>query len=395
MRILFLQFTNPAGYPPLLHSSRILAERGCDILFLGTGAYGTESLQIPPHPRIRERRVGPYATGWRQKTLYGRFCLRALLCSSRWKPHWIYASDPLSCPAALLLARLFSIPVVYHEHDSPMSHGCRGVVLRARHMLARRARLCVLPNQARVEQFRVATGRTGACNAVWNCPSRTEALRAALGHGEFILHYHGNLGPDLVPMTLLDALAKTPGTRLDVVGYATKGQEHYPAALLAEAKRRCLLNRVRVRPAMPRAEMLEETRRASLGIALTPAQSANPNFETMVGASNKPFEYLACGVPALVSDRPDWRTAFQAPGYGLSCDPRDADSIARVLRWATEHRDAAQSMGERGRQKILSDWNYERQFEPVARQLICPGRGSPDDGLGSRGASRGDELGVA
>jgi len=26
-------------------------------------------------------------------------------------------------------------------------------------------------------------------------------------------------------------------------------------------------------------------------------------------------------------------------------------------------------MGERGRQRILSEWNYERQFEPVLERM--------------------------
>lgn len=37
-RILYIQYTNPAGYPPLEHSSRILAQADWEVLFLGTGA---------------------------------------------------------------------------------------------------------------------------------------------------------------------------------------------------------------------------------------------------------------------------------------------------------------------------------------------------------------------
>ena len=36
----------------------------------------------------------------------------------QWRPHWIYASDPLSSPIALLL-RLSGARIIYHEHDSP------------------------------------------------------------------------------------------------------------------------------------------------------------------------------------------------------------------------------------------------------------------------------------
>ena len=36
-RILYIQFTDPAVYPPLEHSSRLLADRGWEVLILGTG----------------------------------------------------------------------------------------------------------------------------------------------------------------------------------------------------------------------------------------------------------------------------------------------------------------------------------------------------------------------
>ena len=89
----------------------------------------------------------------------------------------------------------------------------------------------------------------------------------------------------------------------------------------------------------------------------------------MTGASNKPFDYLACGLPLLVSDLPDWREMFVAPGYARACDPSDAENVAAALRWFVENPGAARAMGERGRQRIAADWNYERQFAPVLSEL--------------------------
>lgn len=54
-RILYIQYTNPAGYPPLEHSSRILADAGWQVLFLGTGALGAAALRFPPHSNVRVR----------------------------------------------------------------------------------------------------------------------------------------------------------------------------------------------------------------------------------------------------------------------------------------------------------------------------------------------------
>src|SRR5262249_15965707 len=104
-RILYIQYTNPAGYPPLEHSSRILADAGWKVEFLGTGALGAE-LRFPPHPNITTRQMAFCPAGWRQKLHYFRFALWVLGWALWRRPRWVYASDLLSCPVALVLSFL-------------------------------------------------------------------------------------------------------------------------------------------------------------------------------------------------------------------------------------------------------------------------------------------------
>jgi len=56
-RILYVQFTNPAAYPPLEHSARLFADAGWDVMFLGTGALGADRLEFRPHRRIQVKRM--------------------------------------------------------------------------------------------------------------------------------------------------------------------------------------------------------------------------------------------------------------------------------------------------------------------------------------------------
>jgi glycosyltransferase involved in cell wall biosynthesis len=99
------------------------------------------------------------------------------------------------------------------------------------------------------------------------------------------------------------------------------------------------------------------------------------NMRFMAGASNKAFEYLACGMPILVSDRPDWRAMFVGRGLARICDVGDARSIAAVLGEYLADPDARRAAGERGRQLILAEWNYDVQFAPVLAALA--GRPEP------------------
>jgi glycosyltransferase involved in cell wall biosynthesis len=108
-----------------------------------------------------------------------------------------------------------------------------------------------------------------------------------------------------------------------------------------------------------------------VGLALLPKGSRDLADETMVGASNKPFDYMASGLALLVSDLPVWRATFVESGYGLACDSEDPKSLAEALRWFDEHREAMRQMGERGRCRVLDDWNYDSQFAPVMTALCA------------------------
>src|SRR5438046_1351214 len=102
-KILYIQYTNPAAYPPLEHSSRILVRNGWHVLFLGIEVPEAHALCFPQHERIMVRQMSSCPPGWRQKLHCLQFCLWVLGWTLRWRPQWVYASDSLSCPVALLL----------------------------------------------------------------------------------------------------------------------------------------------------------------------------------------------------------------------------------------------------------------------------------------------------
>src|SRR5262245_23653455 len=77
-RILYIQFTDPAAYPPLEHSSRLLADRGWQVLFLGTGTRDELPLRLPSHPNIRVKKFPFVQGGWRQKAQYILFFFMTL-----------------------------------------------------------------------------------------------------------------------------------------------------------------------------------------------------------------------------------------------------------------------------------------------------------------------------
>jgi glycosyltransferase involved in cell wall biosynthesis len=373
-RIVYIQYANPVMYPPLQHSSRILADAGWDVLFLGIGAFGDlNSLRFRSYPRIEVRQLQFCTAGWKQKLHYAWFCMWCLAWALWWRPQWVYASDVLACPPALLLSWVLRLRIVYHEHDSDgrATSMFMQLCIRARRACARRASICVLPNAHRAERFKVHNRPKKSVKVVWNCPELREVAatpNGKTGTGLRVL-YHGNVSPVLLPLTVIEALALLPeDVSLTIVGYETI--QGYTQALLARAEQLGVRGRVHCLGPMSRFDLMETCATCHVGLALIPLTNDNANLQALTGASNKSFDYLACGLAVLVSDLPDWREMFVEPGYGLSCNPGDPVTIAAALRRFYEHPGDSMLMGEQGRKRILAEWNYEAQFQPVLQELV-------------------------
>jgi glycosyltransferase involved in cell wall biosynthesis len=301
----------------------------------------------------------------------------------RWRPAWVHVSDPMAAPFGLLgcIARM---RVLYHEHDAPVdARPSRFVrmLLRARSALLRRATILVTPNGARSEAMSAEAGGRSVIT-VWNCPLVSEVARRARtpASGALKLVYHGSIVPGRPPITILDAMERATGlVELTVAGYETHGARGYVQELIARARELGIGDRLTVLPAMPRHALLEIAARSDLGLSFMPEGDCNWNELRMAGASNKAFEYLASGVPLLVSDLPDWVHIFVREGVAWACDASKVDSLVRILDGALGDRTAVAAMGERGRQLVLERWNYETQFAPVLRAMNSHGQGATDD----------------
>jgi glycosyltransferase involved in cell wall biosynthesis len=374
-RVLYLQYTNPGAYPPLHHSARLLAEAGFDVLLLGTVRRG-DRLKMPEHAAIRVRTMWFEPAGWRQKVHYVRFAAWVVATALRYRPTWLYVSDPLACPVAQIVSKLLRVRLVYHEHDSPAPEGTEGadgsrfwrMVMRARRAVGRSSAVCILPNAQRAETFRQDTGRTTSVHTVWNCPMPDEVApaRETPPPGQLRLVYHGSIVPSRLPEVVLEGMAGLPnGVTLDVIGYETVGHRGYVDALKRAAARFGISHRVRFLGPMSRQELMRGCAWYDVGLSLLPIDATDPNQRTMTGASNKPFDYMASGLALLVSDMPDWRRMFVEAGFGRGCAPESAHSIEMELGWLLDHPRERVALGERGRRQVLAAWNYERVFAPV------------------------------
>jgi glycosyltransferase involved in cell wall biosynthesis len=375
-RILYLQFADPAAYPPIQHSTQILAERGWDVVLIGTDAFGADSLRLPNNSKILVRNIARRSSRNSLALLYVRFLVVSVFWVWTWRPRWIYVSDPLAVPASWIIQRLTTARMLYHEHDAPNFQSGPSKFMQAirsfRQRLARSADLCVIPQSERLREFVEETRRRLPTYCVWNCPRRSEISTGLPDENSvLVLWYHGSINEERVPLKVVEALARFKGlAKLMLAGYETIGSKGYISQLMKVARERDVPEAVEFVGAIPqRHDLLKVASSAHVGLSLMPKASEDVNLCQMVGASNKPFDYMALGLPLLVSDLDDWQETFVVPEYGRACDPENVDSIEAELRWFLEHPKERRMMGQRCAEQIRDKWNYETSFAAVLEAI--------------------------
>jgi glycosyltransferase involved in cell wall biosynthesis len=370
-RVLFVQATEPAAYPPLIHASSLMAEAGWDVTFLSAPA-ADMSLVLPSHPRITVRAIHARPSYIVGKMDYLRYMAAAGRLALSVRPDVVYASDPLGAGPGLFAARLARASLVYHEHDTPAVDALRPWLRQLRRAASRTARLVVFPNETRARSAQTELGfRDENLRIVWNVPRRNELREMApIVEGPLLLYYHGSITPHRLPETVVEAVLRLVGrVRLRIAGYEAPSAPGYVARLVERGAVPNGEKLVEYVGQVSRDNLLVEAAQAHIGLALMPLNSADLNMRHMTGASNKAFDYMAAGLALLVSNLDDWRDMFVAPGYARACDPSDADSVAAMLGWFLDHPEERQAMAARGRAKIETDWNYDTQFAPVMRDI--------------------------
>lgn len=87
----------------------------------------------------------------------------------------------------------------------------------------------------------------------------------------------------------------------------------------------------------------------------------DPNLDTAVERSNKLFEYMAMGLPLVVSNMPAWAELVNRHRCGVVVDPLDPQDIARGIMQLIENPEERKAMGARGRQAVKECYSWETE----------------------------------
>lgn len=145
------------------------------------------------------------------------------------------------------------------------------------------------------------------------------------------------------------------GVQIDVAGSFS------PASLQTEVEQLAGFARTRFHGWMSRDEVQRLFSNARAGLVLF-----HPVPNHTDAQPNKLFEYMAAGLPVIVSDFPLWRRIVDEARCGLLVNPMDPDAIAGAMRWVLEHPVEAHAMGQRGRAAVVARFNWQSE----AKHLI-------------------------
>ncbi len=82
-----------------------------------------------------------------------------------------------------------------------------------------------------------------------------------------------------------------------------------------------------------------------------------PNHITTL--ATKPFEYMACGLPMIMSDFEYWRNFFQ--DSSLYVDPANEEELIAVIKKLLSDKSLMESMGKKNLELTMNEYNWQKE----------------------------------
>lgn len=217
---------------------------------------------------------------------------------------------------------------------------------------------------------------------VLNLPRLDELLAIDVPRADgFRVAYVGSITAQRGSLVTIEALRllreRGVDAGVDLVGLVDDAHAHEIRAAAASAG----VAAVVLHGYLPPTPAYRIAARCSVGLAVL---DDDPNLRDSY--PTKLFEYMALGLPVIVSDFPLWRDVVDGAGCGVCVPPDDVVALAAALELLAREPEAARRMGDRGREAAIARYRWETEEEKLVRlyeELVgCPDAGEPRRGRG-------------
>ena len=363
-------YNNPDEYPPIINGVRMLVQAGWQVEILCRDSGKTWGVAYPAEANvIRIRSEG--RSSWQE---YLAFVTRLLRHGSR-HVSLIYAHDMHALVPARMLATLYRRPLVYHSHDfadesQQLPTGSR-VVHAFQQKFARTVDLVIIPDADRAKvisrSLHLKRDPLIVANAPLNRPvPRSTALHQAITIRDRnftkVMIRQGRIG---IGHAIESTIRSIPLWVDQHWGFVLMGvgESSYIEKLNQDARMLGIERQFIVLPPVGYDQIMEFTPAANVGHALyDPTHINNVHITT---ASNKIMEYMAAGLPLLVSNTSSLRALIEEHKCGITADERSPQSIAAAVNLLLRDSEHARSIGASARRAFEETFCYERQFAKV------------------------------
>lgn len=366
-------YNDPDFYPPAVNAIRLLCQAGFAVELFTRETGCSHEIAYPSEARIvRLPPRGP--NSWLQFLNY----LREVVCRARPDAAFFWGHDMHGFLGARLAAWRRRRPLVYHCHDfADPGWMTRGIKLVHAFELtfARTAEAVVVPDAGRAQliarQLKLKWPPLVAANSPPLRPlEKKGVLQAALAaqgkHFETIVFRQGRIGRGHgLEMTV----RSLPFWRRKDCGFVVMGiaDADYAAMLKKLAEELRVQDRLAILPPVPYDKVFDFIAGAHVGHALYDPIHVNHAHPTT--SSNKLMEYLAAGLPALLSDNPGLRDLAEQHECGIIVDETNPERIAAGVNTLAEDFPLQQRLGQAARRAFEEAFCFERQFAPVLEKM--------------------------
>jgi glycosyltransferase involved in cell wall biosynthesis len=366
----------------------LLAEAGHRIVVVDVMPHDEASDGFWTHRNVDRVRANPLAIGanlFQRAKAAAKFWFIVRQTIKRRRPHVVVAYDPYGMAAAGI-ARALN---VWHFHEMFDAHQGMGFLNRAAarfaYKNARNAAIVIFPDEHRAGAFAQVTSYDTPIEVVNNCPRRLDGLPndllrpklAGLGINPTvpIVLFQGWIGPTYcIEQTIISMTCWPEDACFVLVGpveFSYREQLTRLAAEFGVAERVVFLGRV------PYQELFAYTVGADIGLSvISDKLDTGLNLKYSSGASNKRFEYMACGLPQLANKGQGMHELIEARGVGVLVSHDEPADIGNAIGALITDKPRLKAMGSAARNAHLDLFNYEHQFSSIATRIgtLCDTR---------------------
>ncbi len=327
----------------VLHDTRVrreaeaLHEAGHDVTVVELASVEYELLHV--------RRVSALPPRWLRRWRPAKRLAAAFLLvrrAVRQRPDVVHAHDAAMLLPGFVAARLTGAQLVYDTHEY-----ATGVPYRERrwHWFVEMTERALMPRCAAV--ITVSEGIADRLHLKYRLRRRPAVVRNVsslrvgtasvglrerlrIGDAPLVIH-QGAAAAHRGCEVLLKAVAGLPGVHLCFLG---GGERPVLARLALLAERLGVAGRIHFLPRVPPEQLLSLTADADVGVSLLQDTCDNHRL----ALPNKLFEYLAAGVPVVVSDLPEMSRLVSDHGVGWCARSDDPAAVAGALEEALVRR---------------------------------------------------------